>query len=34
MVDEYEALYRQLAVAPVAIANEPDVALPLVANFA
>lgn len=34
MVDEYEALYRQRAFAPSAIANEPEAASPLIASVA
>lgn len=34
MVDEYEGVYRQLASAPSAVANEPDAAIPLIANVA
>jgi glycosyltransferase involved in cell wall biosynthesis len=34
MVDEYEALYRHLAMAPIAIPNAPDIGLPPVADVA
>lgn len=34
MVDEYEALYRQLAFSPKALANEPEAAVPLIASVA
>ena len=34
MVDEYEGLYRQLAFAPGAVANEPEVSSPLIASVA
>jgi hypothetical protein len=34
MVDEYEVLYQQLALAPDIIAHEPDAAYPLAASAA